>query len=211
MRVYKFLDGHFGLKSLSEKRIKISEIHELNDPFELIPFNLKEPRHRKAMRQMRDQLAANGRGLLCFSATWQDPVIWAHYSDKHRGICLGFDIPDKKDLYRHVRYEPKRLPFPKDLYASADARDILFIKYSNWAYEHEVRVWIQLPEAENGLYFCDFDDTILLTEVIVGARCSLSRSAVTHALGSLADRVTLMKARAGFTKFEVVPDRRGLK
>ena len=211
MRAYKFLNEHFGLKSLSEKRIKISEIHELNDPFELIPFDLGDRRHRVAMIRMRDQLASDGIGILCFSATWSDPVIWAHYSDKHKGICLGFQIPDNKDLYRRVRYEPKRLPFPSDLDASADARDILLIKYSNWAYEQELRVCIHLPQAENGLYFCDFDDTMRLEEVIVGAKCTLSRSEITQALGPLADQIALMKARAGFTKFEIVSDQRGLK
>jgi len=211
MRVYKFLNDHFGLKSLSEKRIKISEIHELNDPFELIPFDLGDRRHRVAMLRTRDQLAADGIGILCFSATWHDPVIWAHYSDKHKGICLGFEIPDNKDLYRRVRYEPKRLPFPKDLDASTEARDILFIKYSNWAYEQEVRVCIRLPQAESGLHFCDFDDTMRLKEVIVGAKCTLSMSDIKQALGSLADQVTLAKARAGFTEFEVVTDQRGLK
>ena len=35
-------------------------------------------------------------GILCFSADGRDPVIGAHYSDKHRGVCLGFDIPDNK-------------------------------------------------------------------------------------------------------------------
>jgi hypothetical protein len=211
MRVYKFLNEYFGLKSLSAKRIKISEIHELNDPFELIPFDLGDRRHRAAMLRTRDQLAADGIGILCFSAAWHDPVIWAHYSDKHKGICLGFEIPDNKDLYRLVRYEPKRLPFPRDLDTSADARDILFIKYSNRAYEQEVRVCIHLPQAENGLYFCDFDETMQLKEVIVGANCTLSRSDIAKALGLLAGQIALIKARAGFTKFEVVTDQRGLK
>jgi hypothetical protein len=211
MRVYKFLNAHYGLQSLTERRIKISEIHDLNDPFELIPFNLKNPRHRQVMLNMRNQLAADGRGLLCFSATWHDPVIWAHYSDKHRGICLGFEIPDNKNLYKRVRYLAKRLPFPKNLYTSADAQDLLFIKYSNWAYEQEVRIWIQLPQPENGLYFCDFDETIQLKEVIVGAKCGLSRNDLIQALGPLANSVTLTKARAGFTRFEIVLDQRGLK
>jgi hypothetical protein len=132
----------------------------------------------------RDQFAADGLGLLCFSATWHDPVVWAHYSDKHKGLCLGFEVPENKDLYKRVRYVPERLPFPRDLYASADARDLLFIKYSNWAYEQEVRIWIHLPKTEDGLYFCDFDDTMQLREVIVGAKCALSRAAITEALGS---------------------------
>jgi hypothetical protein len=86
-----------------------------------------------------------------------------------------------------------------------------FIKYSNWAYEQEVRVCIRLPQPENGLYFCDFDDIMRLKEVIVGSKCSLSRSDITQALGSLVDQVALIKARAGFTEFEVVTDQRGLK
>jgi hypothetical protein len=40
MRAYKFLDARFGLKSLYERRLKQSRLHELNDPFELTPYNL---------------------------------------------------------------------------------------------------------------------------------------------------------------------------
>jgi hypothetical protein len=42
MRAHKFLDKHFGLKSLYERRLKHSQIHELNDPFELAPYDLTE-------------------------------------------------------------------------------------------------------------------------------------------------------------------------
>jgi hypothetical protein len=34
MRVYKFLSAKFGLKVVEECRIKISELNDLNDPFE---------------------------------------------------------------------------------------------------------------------------------------------------------------------------------
>jgi hypothetical protein len=37
MRVYKFLSEHFGLKSLYERRLKISRLYELNDPFDHTP------------------------------------------------------------------------------------------------------------------------------------------------------------------------------
>src|SRR5713101_1589714 len=109
MRAYKFLDAHFGLKSLYEKRLKQSRIHELNDPFELTPYVLTDPVLRKAFLTTRDDLS-NNRGVLCFSAAWRDPVIWAHYSDKHRGLCLGFEIPD--DIGKRTNYIPRRLPFP---------------------------------------------------------------------------------------------------
>lgn len=52
MRAYKFLDAHFGLRSLTEKRLKISTLRDLNDPFELLPYELSNRMHRMAMRQM---------------------------------------------------------------------------------------------------------------------------------------------------------------
>jgi hypothetical protein len=53
--------------------------------------------------------------LLCFSADWSHPLIWAHYSDKHRGLCLGFEIPSEvaKAKTRSVTYIPAALTFPR--------------------------------------------------------------------------------------------------
>ena len=93
MRVYKFLDAYFGLKSLSEKRLKISTLQDLNDPFELMPFDLGNHSQRWAVHETRRELNKQA-SMLCFSAGWSDPVIWAHYSDKHRGLCLGFELID---------------------------------------------------------------------------------------------------------------------
>jgi hypothetical protein len=43
MRAYKFLNECFGMKALIEKRLKQSRIRDLNDPFELRPFDLASP------------------------------------------------------------------------------------------------------------------------------------------------------------------------
>ena len=72
MRVYKFLDEEFGLKTLREKRLKISTLDDLNDPFELLPYNLKDKNQRRALQNTRKELARN-RGILCFSADWRYP------------------------------------------------------------------------------------------------------------------------------------------
>lgn len=127
MQVYKFLDTHFGLKSLRERRIKISILSDLNDPFELLPWELSNRAYRNAVRQTRSELATR-RGILCFSADWRDPVIWAHYSDKHKGICLGFEIPD--DLCKRVMYVSRRLPFPTKP-GLDDAETMLFTKFDH--------------------------------------------------------------------------------
>jgi hypothetical protein len=210
MRVYKFLDTHFGLKSLSEKRLKISMLSDLNDPFELIPYDISDREHRRALQMTRSQLARH-RGMLCFSADWRDPVLWAHYSDKHRGFCLGFELAD--ELCHRVKYVFRRMPFPHSITAkdAEVAEAILFTKYSNWQYEQEVRVFLELNDQEGGIYFREFCDSLRLVMVIAGARNTTSKSEIERALGDLAPNVELVKARPGFTDFEIVRDQRGFR
>jgi len=49
MRVYKFLNAHFGLKSLYEKRLRISKIDGLNDPF--VPDSFQRQQRNKQQQQ----------------------------------------------------------------------------------------------------------------------------------------------------------------
>lgn len=88
MRVYKFLNAQFGLKTLREKQLKISTVDDLSDPFELLPYEMTTPEKRRGLRNAR-RVWKTQHGVLCFSADWKDPVIWAHYGDKHKGACLS--------------------------------------------------------------------------------------------------------------------------
>src|SRR5260370_7577223 len=92
MRVYKFLSCKSGLRAVRERRLKISEVRSLNDPFELLPFDLSDPELRKWVISSRDEIGKN-RGLLCFSQHWHNPVLWAHYAGSNNGLSLGFDFP----------------------------------------------------------------------------------------------------------------------
>lgn len=207
MRVYKFLSLKFGLKSLGEKRLKISALDDLNDLFDLVPYEMTDKQRRKAFRIWQLGMAKKF-GVLCFSSEWCDPVIWAHYSDKHRGLCLGFDLAD--GLGRRVEYVDKRLAFPASR-ESLTGEALLYTKYANWAYEKEVRCFAQLDktsQSSDGLYFMDFATEMKLVEVIAGARCPVSERKIREALRPL-EEVVLIKARAGFHRFEIVPDQRG--
>jgi Protein of unknown function (DUF2971) len=207
MRAYKFLDEKFGIKSLQEKRLKISVLDDLNDPFELLPYQMTDRNKRAALNATRRQMASN-RGLLCFSATWKDPVLWAHYADKHKGLCLAFDVP--QETCRAVTYEKRRLKLPAKP-SLPDAEALIFTKYVNWQYEQELRIWASLNTCDHGLYFADFGPTLRLEKVIAGARCSLSEMQITRAIEPLLERVILIKARAGFKEFEIVKDQLGFR
>ena len=86
---------------------------------------------------------------------------------------------------------------------------MLFTKFDHWKYEQEIRIWAALNEKDDGLFYSPFGEKLELKKVIAGARCSLSLLEINQALGSLAEQVTVIKGRAGFTKFEIVKDKRG--
>ena len=98
MRVYKFLSKKFALENLTERRIKISEYSDMNDPFELWGVALSD---LELQRQLTKIIRSTG--ALCFSRDWKNPMLWSHYGDKHQGICLGFDIGPSVEI-QEARY-----------------------------------------------------------------------------------------------------------
>lgn len=203
MRVFHFLNEEYGLKALTDRRLKISRIHELNDPFEFLGVELSDREFRKALKRTKDQLSEK-RGLLCFSEDWRNPVLWSHYADKHRGLCLGFDL--RVDLLKRVTYVNSRLPKPKEL-DEAFVEKLLFTKFAHWSYEAEYRVYVTLDTPAEGIYYKKFSSEFLLRQVIVGAESKVTRAQVAVALGSLANSVEAFKVRAAFRSFYIVQQR----
>lgn len=212
MRAYHFLSERYGIAALGNRRLKIATIGGLNDPFELNPFAISDPEIRQAFARTKASLAEE-MGMICFSRTWRNPVQWSHYADHHRGVCLGFDVPDQ--LIFPVAYVAKRPCIdPALLGKTPDGAQemisrILTTKFSHWRYEQEVRRFVSLDRnrLENGLYFQPFSDSLRLREVIVGHCSNISRSQIADAL-DLADGVKLVKARLAFRSFRVVTQRR---
>jgi hypothetical protein len=203
MRVYHFINSEYGLKDLRERRLKISRIMELNDPFEFLGADLSNREFRKAMKATKKALSKT-RGILCFSANWINPVQWTHYADRHRGICLGFDIPD--DHLSKVDYVPERLSANGKITEDLMLK-FLTTKFIHWAYEEEYRLFLALEQEENGLFYVDFSEDIKLSQLIIGAHSSVTRAEVKEALGEDMAGVEVFKARAAFRRFEIVRNR----
>lgn len=200
MRVYHFINKEFGLKDIRERRLKISRIMELNDPFEFFGVELTDKEFRRSMRAAKESVAEN-TGIICYSGNWKNPVQWAHYADKHKGLCLGFDI-DPIHL-KKVEYTQDRIQHDNSMTEELVFK-LLRTKYVHWAYEQEYRVFIELEEDENGIYYTDFEGNMELKQVIVGANSTVTRDQLNNALGSLSTKVETFKARPGFQNFEMV-------
>ncbi len=178
-RVYHYLPLRWGLRTLWEKRLKITEHHELNDPFELLPY-ARTKATGKRFEALAKKMDARRRGLLCFSSDWRIPQMWAQYADKHAGLCLGFDVP--VELLRDVSY----IDEPLIDHEGARARDLVHggIKSGTWKHEQEVRRDVRLGEPVGGIHLRSFDDTLCLREVIIGARASVGLDELVSAVSN---------------------------
>ncbi len=215
MRLYHLVNQEHGLENIKKRRLKIARLHELNDPFEFLSPASHDPYRRKRFIAARDGVAQRA-GLICFSKSWHNPVIWSHYADRHRGICLGFDVWDQAAL--PVRYSSKRIVFPDRMFDGINPQQsdtqyflsAITTKFTHWRYENEVRILtsIDAAEKENGLLFKGFCSHLRLREVIVGATGSASRDEIMGVLGDLAGDVRVAKARLSFKRFAVVTQRR---
>ena len=209
VRLYHFLSAEHALNDIAQKRLKISQIEQLNDPFELWCVYQADRRLRDALRVYKDQIAAQF-GVLCFSRHWHNPVLWSHYADKHRGICLGFDIARRGVKPVTYQSERPRLRFPP---SRLDADQLLYTKFLDWQHEEEWRSWIQIDDSDRatGLYFYNFDSHVQLSEVIVGPLCNVTEAKVRDALKDYENNISVIKARLAFKTFQVVRNRRGFQ
>ena len=211
MRVYHFLNKKYGVENIIKRHLKIATIMELNDPFELLGLELSDKKLRRNIFNIRKYISKQF-GLLCFSKSWTNPVQWSHYADRHKGIVLGFDVPDK--YLFEVEYSSKRLSEEVEKIQSVekinqnDIKRLLSVKYRHWQYEKEVRWLVRLnKKSSNGLYYKEFSSDLVLKQVIVGLRSCISRCEISDALPGNRNDVEVFKSRSAFKSFRVVRNR----
>jgi hypothetical protein len=212
MRVYYLTGAQFALSNLALRRIKISRFEDLNDPFELLAVDRNDREHRAAFREKKEQINES-KGLICFSKSWKNPLLWGHYAEKHTGICMGFDVPD--DLLDSVIYAKGLLKIEVDPITQRPkltkkvVRRLLTTKFFDWKYEDEMRLFVQLDHAteESGKYFYPFSPNLALRELILGPRCDLPIDGIRNIVARFEPSVIVLKSRIAFTRFGVVENK----
>ncbi len=79
-RVYKFLPEEWARDNIEKQHIKISRFCDLNDPFELSPFDLSNGDQRDALIHARKEFSGGG-----LARTSRDPPKEPHYGDAVEG------------------------------------------------------------------------------------------------------------------------------
>lgn len=208
VRLYYFTSARFGLEAIRDQRLKISTVEDLNDPFEWLSIT-GDQRVRRVLRKARTELGAQ-LGLICFSSSCRHPLLWAHYADNHKGLCLGFDIKEHNEL-REVDYIRERMGWSefRSLTSEEGVRILLSyfsVKFDAWSYESEYRMLVELGNQDpvSGLFFQSFQPHMTLRQVLVGERCDITRQQLDRVLGSEFGGVERFKVRAAFKNFDIV-------
>jgi hypothetical protein len=215
IRLYRFLPACSALLSIQNRNLRISRISGLNDPFEwrvgVLGLTEEEaPDHDDRMRKF-----INSRneefGLISFSKTCSEPLLWGHYADSHQGVALGFDYAMTPGNPVKIRYEPRPTidrgeTANKNLLLEV-LQETLDIKYVNWNYEEEYRVYPRLNETTpiNTDYFLPipYDS---LKQVILGYNCKLEEDYVRKILQQSGLEATVTRARLCHEEYKVLVD-----
>ncbi|ATW02119.1 DUF2971 domain-containing protein [Sphingorhabdus sp. YGSMI21] len=148
--------------------------YEIDDPTQhLLRYYLQE-----------ELLRRYNKGVFSLAERANCPLMWSHYGDQHRGLCLGYSIPDASanDVYK-IQYGGSRLVEASSVFAMLDGDEaarqkvdesVLLKKAKPWGYEREWRLIGMRGEHSSPLE---------LEEVIFGTRCTPSvKFAVVKAL-----------------------------
>lgn len=171
---YHFLSCKNAIDDLKRKMIKVSTIDTLNDQYEFMPYKRYNYQKRQEFNKVF-KAVKNRWGILCFSQTWEEQLLWAHYADKHKGIALGFEIPE--DRLKEVIYVCNEIRTKIELTDDRKENeqkflDLAKIKFKEWKYEKEYRLLIPLDKCNkiDKYYFYSFGNNLKISQIILGCR-----------------------------------------
>lgn len=176
-RFYHYISAKYVEDFLRTGLLKTTQLGHSNDYFEYKP-GFASPNVEWVWNHA---IKGNEPCVVCLSAKMSSPVMWGHYGERGKGVCVVFDIPlDHRAILRRSHDNVE-----KEFYAySAENSDIRIVKvlYGNqrvvipeipedelggllmeiacskpldWQYEHEYRVIVDTNSliAKNGYFF----------------------------------------------------------
>lgn len=186
MKGYKYRgieeDFERDLETLLRNQIFAPPFIKLNDPFEGIyneeisqlasflgiTFSVDSSDVIDNLEKIKD--FKNKLGIYSLSTTFSEELMWAHYSNSHKGFCLEYETTKLKDKYLgpemvtelKIDYNPKpqTLTYLDIKEKNKTLKKLFATKSLKWVYEKEVRLIFDSfeykdyhPSALTGIYF----------------------------------------------------------
>lgn len=209
-RLYYFTTLKHAVSNIQKKRLKISRLLELNDPFE---FRHIRPSYKSIDVQIDRQTYLeelnNETGIICFARGYGSSLMWGHYAERAAGVALGFDVANHLQI--PVKYDFNFLDYPSKV-DEAFTEKCISTKAPAWSYEEEVRIGAHLHDSKyefdagvgRFLYFEPFSEGIKLREVLLGLNCKFDMADVQALKRQVADLVEICGTKRADDRFEIV-------
>ena len=222
---YRYLSEQHALDALQKRCWKVGRILELNDPLDCRPVICQDGKPLDPSAPLPPALRKTyeALGVICYSQSIEDSVIWSHYGDKHAGIALGFEFsmqPPHRMKYpkdnKRLRINADELP-PAYLSPKASAEELgksFLLKAHSWEYEQEFRHFTLLSECKmNGAHYFQRLPMENLRRVVIGLHTKCSPYDIKQLLcppdcelGTHHTNVQIYKAKIDLEYYRVVLD-----
>lgn len=184
LRLYKFVNKETFIKILETQSLKFTFPQNFNDPFDCsvdrIEFKMVENLCALVKADLDEVTRIFGKQLkyfskedfehyykssviqkieetaiTCFSMDKKNLLLWAHYADKHQGVCLVFDFQLGHSPFIDITYNqlnhglvsyvtPNKINYLEDKLATINI--LLNSKSKDWEYESEFRISAMVNE-----------------------------------------------------------------
>lgn len=132
--------------------LKFTMPSEFNDPFDYCPAQLEGIPNSTLPHAVADNINRSMQnissllsGVACFTLHPDRMLMWSHYGDQHRSVCIGFDTDLLRELCPindqcHPQYEDmEKVTYTKDRPSRSDKKAI-YKKSEEWRGEKEYRL-----------------------------------------------------------------------
>ena len=201
----------YALENIEESILFFNVASNFNDPFDMNPSTkLTEDKANELKKEILDiyphykvyiqklsknyikkmldirvigGMLNNRYAVTCFTKNPRNILMWSHYGDKHRGICLGYNIDStisREVLNNFIRksnsteYSDFFVAVKETEYSQSRPKltqdDFVNIKSLEWGYEDEVRLVMRCPLDGKFPGTVSYDP-VFLKEIIFGAMC----------------------------------------
>jgi Protein of unknown function (DUF2971) len=191
-------------KAIVDTEVYFSCCKQFNDPFDC-RLNVRGYSSADDRRQM-DTITERA-GILCLSECKDSLLMWSHYADAHRGVCIEYSTSNERLFGCSVDRVSYASVYPEmSLTDTPDlgwVRKYLSTKSAHWKYEKEWRIFYRTT----GVYQAPSEE---LSAVILGCMMSNEdREEVINWVSSRSTPIRIYEARRdeGAFRVQVVPFR----
>lgn len=194
--------------------------HEVKKTLAEIAYNATNPDYTGSREEneiwlitgsIENELLQNyARGVCCFSTSYLHPLLWSHYGDSHKGLCIGYTLDRKPrpELHKVVYGGSRLIKTSTVVKAILDDdekakqlldRDVLLRKADCWKYEDEWRLI-----GNHGIQ----ESPLKLESVTFGLRCSdVVKHAIVKSLTGRRDEIKFYEVYSVHGRFSMKRNR----